>query len=91
MDIASFAKNAIRWQQQIEKAVISLEHLPTRCPIASETESFGFEIRQLLHGNYRILFTIKENSVHVLHVRHAARSNLEPGSIAESEGGNGNG
>ncbi|MCP4545517.1 MAG: type II toxin-antitoxin system RelE/ParE family toxin, partial [bacterium] len=36
------------------------------------------EIRHLIYGSYRVLYTIDENSVHVLHVRHGARRYLKP-------------
>jgi hypothetical protein len=36
------------------------------CP---ENEEFAPEIRQMVIGRYRILFTIKGRKVHVLHVR----------------------
>ena len=58
----------------------SLETFPERCPLAPETDFFEPEIRQIFHGRrqhrYRILFTIGERSVHVLHVRHGARLRL---------------
>lgn len=69
--------NAARWVAAIEVAVCSLDQLPQRCSVAPESESFGYEVRQLLHGQYRILFTIRENNVHVLHVRHGARAALD--------------
>jgi hypothetical protein len=48
--------------------------------LASENGHFAEEIRQLLYGRgrnrYRILFTIGEEAVHVLHIRHGARRYL---------------
>ena len=70
--------NAFRWEQGLEAAVDSLETFPERCPLAPESEAFGYEIRQLLFGSYRILFTIRGPAVHVLHVRHGARQHLDP-------------
>ena len=53
---------------------------PSRCPLAPEAPFFKEEIRQLLYGRgrgvHRILFTIKDNSVVVLHVRYGARKHL---------------
>ncbi len=34
-----------------------------------ENEEFSEEIRQMIAGRYRVLFTIKGRNVHVLHVR----------------------
>jgi len=68
--------NAARWQNSIEAVIDSLETFPERAAIAAESDAFNCAIRQLLHGNYRILFTIKEQAVYVLHVRHGARQHL---------------
>ena len=70
--------NAARWQNNLEAVIDSLDTFPERCAIAPETDAFDYEIRQLLHGNYRILFTIREQAVYVLHVRHGARQHLTP-------------
>ncbi|MBV9240498.1 MAG: type II toxin-antitoxin system RelE/ParE family toxin [Acidobacteria bacterium] len=50
---------------------------PTRCALAPETDSLDSEIRQLLYGRYRILFTISKEMVVILRVRHTARRQLE--------------
>ena len=68
---------AIKWFNGLEKAVQTLEDFPQRCPLAEESKVFDVEIRQLVYGKrigaYRILFTIQEDAVHVLHVRHGRR------------------
>ena len=73
---------AHRWFDGLEQARDSLARFPERCPLAPENEHFAEEIRQLLYGKgrgqYRILFTIHEDTVYILHVRHAARPHLEP-------------
>ena len=66
-----------RWLVSLREAINSLDALPGRCRVAPESrESLG-EIRQLLYGRrphvYRILFTINDEAVHVLHVRHGRR------------------
>jgi plasmid stabilization system protein ParE len=77
---AKSPRAAWRWQEGLELAIASLARFPERCSIAPEYEALGLHVRQLLYGKrrgvYRILFTIKEHSVHILHVRHAARDNL---------------
>ena len=74
--------NASGWWNGLVDAILSLEELPERCPFAPESEWFDEEIRQLLYGKrtgcYRILYTIQERSVVVLHIRHAAMRFLEP-------------
>ena len=75
---------AQRWQDGLEDAVNSLEDFPHRCSLAPEAETFDYEIRHLLYGNYRILFTIRGSTVHVLHVRHAARRTMTPEDTSDS-------
>ena len=63
----------------------SLELFPERCPLAPESRFFNREIREAFHGRrqhkYRILFTVLEAEVHILHVRRGARLRL--GETAE--------
>ena len=40
-------------------------------PLAPEDDEFSAEIRQMIVGRYRILFTIRKQKVHVLHIRGA--------------------
>jgi plasmid stabilization system protein ParE len=71
---------ADRWFDTIYETIGSLEIFPERCPLAPESHFFNVEIREIFHGRrqhkYRILFTVSENEVHVLHVRHGARLTL---------------
>ena len=53
-------------------AAATLEAFPGRCRLAPENGPFEFEIRQLLYGNYRLLFTVRDDTVVILHVRHRA-------------------
>jgi hypothetical protein len=43
--------------------------VPRAFPLAPECDEFSAEIRQMIMGRYRVLFTIKRRRVHVLHVR----------------------
>jgi plasmid stabilization system protein ParE len=78
---------ADRWFDSIYDTIGSLEIFPERCPLAPENEFLNSEIREIFHGRrqhkYRILFTMSENEVHVLHVRHGAR--LALGETAPDE------
>ena len=71
---------AVTWYNGLQQAIDSLQSLPERCSLAPEDEYFSEEIRQLLYGRrggvYRILFTIVDNIVHILHVRHSAQDIL---------------
>jgi plasmid stabilization system protein ParE len=51
----------------------TLTSMPERCPLAPEDGFDGMTIRQLLHGNYRMLFTVEAERVVLLQIRHAAR------------------
>ena len=70
--------NAKRWRDSLLEVGKSLANFPQRCPLAIEDCHFEIEVRQIVHGNYRILFTINEDEVVILHVRHAARTPIAP-------------
>ena|SRR3990172_3914933 len=76
---------ADRWLDKLLKAIDTLKTHPERCALAPENDAFDETIRQLLYGKkrgtYRILFTVKEGVVDVLHIRHAARQHLGPDEI----------
>ena len=65
--------NAAAFVGWLEHEVMGLDRFPLRCPVASESESWGLEVRVLLVGSYRVLFTIRGVAVIVLRVRHGAR------------------
>ena len=76
---------AARWYNGLVKKIDRLRRQPSRCPLAAENDKFPDEIRELLYGRggkrvhkYRIIFTIREDAVHILFVRHTARDELEP-------------
>ena len=65
-------QEAQQWVRQLRLAVIEqLAVVPKAFPLAPEDDEFVEEIRQMVVGRYRILFTIKGRTVHVLHVRGA--------------------
>jgi len=70
-----------RWFTALEDAIASLAEFPKRCPLAPESRTFPFEVRHLLYGHkphiYRILFTISDATVYVLHIRHARRQPIK--------------
>jgi plasmid stabilization system protein ParE len=71
----------IRWFLALQDAIASLAEFPKRCPLAPESAVFPFEVRHLLYGHpphaYRILFTIDDDTVYVLHIRHGRRQPLK--------------
>ena len=69
---------AQKWMRDLRTAITkSLATMPTAFPRAPESDQFEDEIRQMIAGRYRVLFTIKEKRVHVLHVRSAYVGNIE--------------
>ncbi|MCW3052071.1 MAG: plasmid stabilization system protein [Chthonomonadales bacterium] len=70
------------WARGLMDAINSLGIMPHRCPLARENPVFPYEIRQLLYGKgsrtYRIIFTIQEDTVSILHIRSSAQDDLKP-------------
>ena len=70
-----------KWIARLLAAVDSLESLPERCGLAAESVDIGVEVRELLvgrgRGKYRVVFQIRERTVHVLRVWHSARDSIE--------------
>lgn len=82
----SAPETAERWFNKFVEALLTLRDNPHRCGFARENPSFPYELRQLLYGrrrNYRALFTIRENSVVVISIRHAAQRDLTPEDVHE--------
>ncbi len=84
---AQASEAAERWFNAIEAEINTLSRFPERCPRAREDGLFKYELRQLVfgrrHGRYRVIFTIYEDTVHVLHVRHGARSSMTKAEIED--------
>jgi len=51
----------------------TLAKMPERCPLAPEDGLDGLEIHHLIHGKYRILFTVNAERIVILQARHRAR------------------
>ncbi|MDE5120234.1 MAG: type II toxin-antitoxin system RelE/ParE family toxin [Trichodesmium sp. St19_bin1] len=75
-------ENAEKWFDGLIDTIESLNKSPKSCSLALENEDFLEEIRQLLYGKgcntYPILFTVSEQVVYVLHIRHSPRQLLKP-------------
>jgi plasmid stabilization system protein ParE len=65
--------DAARFVDELTHAILSLKHFPLRCPLAPEGTLRGEQLRHLVHGNYRVLFTVRGLVVRVHGVRHAMR------------------
>jgi len=75
------------WFNGLERAILSLEQLPSRFRIAPESFDRDQPIRVLNYGRgrhvYRVLFTIDEGAklVRVLHIRRGARERPSRGDL----------
>ncbi len=58
------------WLAEIEDLIADrLSTIPASCPVAPESDELDVEVRQLVFGRYRVLFTIKGNDVLILRIR----------------------
>ena len=74
---------AAHWLAGLRKAVAELAVRPLLHPLAVEvSERFGSPIREALHGKrrgvYRIFYTVDDDVIRVLAIRHSAQDELEP-------------
>jgi len=73
--------SATKWLTGLLDAIASLETFPERRPLAPENDLFDEEVRVHLYrmsSAYRILFTIQEDKVVILYIRHSARRFVTP-------------
>lgn len=72
-------QQGVRWFNGLERAVLTLDQHPKRCPVAPESLDDDLPIRVLTYGRkphaYRVFFTVDDSAdvVRVLHVRRGAR------------------
>ena len=71
-------KQAKQWLRQAQQAAYSFSEFPQRHSLVpkGEQEELGAEVRQMIFQRYRILFTIQKNTVYILHVRGAAKGEI---------------
>jgi plasmid stabilization system protein ParE len=62
-----------QWYHGVRAAIRDLAASARECGAAYEDRFFAEPIRQRLFHSYKILFTLREDTVHVLHVRHQAQ------------------
>jgi plasmid stabilization system protein ParE len=71
---------AARWYGGLTDSIRSLRENPLRCAKAHESDRFPFELSELLFGKgrykHRILFTLRDERVFILHIRHSAQRDL---------------
>jgi plasmid stabilization system protein ParE len=72
---------ADEWLAGIRDTILALGAMPEAYPIAPESRDFDLPIRRALYGNatrWRIDYTVIDDAVQVLHVRHGRRSDWQP-------------
>ncbi|HEY0982807.1 type II toxin-antitoxin system RelE/ParE family toxin [Schlesneria sp.] len=84
------AKGAVSWVDALEKSLKQLERTPGSRARAVEADEFKIDLRQqhfkTRRGNtYRIIFVVRETTVHVLTVRGAGQDFLQPDEIDLTE------
>ena len=76
------------WFNGLERAILSLDQHPKRCPVAPESIDPDHPVRVLSYGRkphgYRIFFTVDDDTrvVRVVHVRHGARRRPTRGELS---------
>lgn len=78
--VADSPQNAVAMVRRVLDEIGGLATFPLSHPLAPESDDFPEEIRQLIVGPYRVLYTVGGTVVHVLRVRHGARLSLKPPS-----------
>lgn len=82
--VAQAPRQGAKWFNGLERAVLSLDEHPKRCPVGPESFDPQFPVRVLSYGRkphvYRIFFTVDDRAhvVHVLHIRRGARRPAAP-------------
>lgn len=82
---------ALRWVEQLERTIESLEFNPESCGIAAEDGIVPYELRERFFKTrrgrkYRLIFTIVGDEVRVLRVRGSGQRLLEPDELQDSNG-----
>ncbi|MEQ1843152.1 MAG: type II toxin-antitoxin system RelE/ParE family toxin [Verrucomicrobiales bacterium] len=72
---------AHRWLQEIRGAMEGLNPFPGAHPFARENPTHERELRQLSHGNYRIIYFVDDSLIVVASVRHTKREPHAPGEL----------
>ena len=73
-----------RWRDGILQDIESLQNFPLRHGLAPEAEAVGVELRQMMHGFYRILYKVDADIVTVLGIRHGARRPMHPDELPKN-------
>lgn len=67
---------ARRFVQSLRHRISALKTFPAGYGLAPEAQACGVELRELIHGMYRVLYTVEGTTVTIHAVRHGARRPL---------------
>lgn len=74
---------ATQWRQKLHIKLQALVTFPESGGLAPENEATRTEVRQLIYGWYRALYTIRGETVYILTIRHGARRFMSSEEINE--------
>ncbi len=82
-------RGAIAGEQALHAALDSIQNDPFRFSLAPESQEYAREVRQILlktkRGRvYRVLFSVIDFTVYVLHVRGPGQRPLQEGELSSS-------
>lgn len=87
--VARAPQQGAAWFNGLERAVLSLETQPERCPVARESLSATAQIRVLLYGRrasvYHVYFYVDQRAqvVRIVHIRRGTMQAPTPGDLRE--------
>lgn len=64
------------WLDGIIETIYSLTEHPHRCGYARENADHEAELRQILYKSHRVIYTVEQQSVVVLYIRHQRQDQL---------------
>ena len=85
--VARAPQQGAKWFNGLERAVLSLDQHPKRCPVAPESIDPNQPVRVLSYGRkphvYRVFFTVDDTArlVRVVHIRRGARKAAVPDEL----------
>ena len=76
-------ETAHRFMTSIERQIATLQKSPARHGRAPEAALAGADLRQMMHGLYRVLYTLDNDIVTIHAIRHGARRPLRSNELPE--------
>lgn len=72
---------AKRFVAALRRRIAALKSFPSAYGLAPEAQAVGVDLRQMIHGIYRVLYTVENQIVTIHAVRHGARRPLRPDEL----------